>query len=166
MKTERQRAMPHRRQYRRDIGGWAIVIGVYCIYLGVTWFIFPTSSRASGVEWINKSSFPITGLSAHHVAIWWIIGGVISLVGGILSSHKLMSALSISASIFFPSIVAVVFIGGWVDRSTETGLVSAGSYLFPAVVMIYAIFRESQRLRSGLVELPVSDVTGEMEAVE
>ena len=158
--------MPHRRQYRRDIGGWAIVVGVYCIYLGATWFIFPTNSRASGVEWINRSTLPVSGLSAHHVAVWWMIGGVLSVVGGILSAHKWWSVLSAMASIFFPSIVAVMFFGSWVDKTTETGLVSAGSYLFPAVVMIYAIFRESQRLRRGLVELPVSDVAGEMEVGE
>ena len=158
--------MPHRRQYRRNIGGWAIVIGLYCIYLGVTWFIFPTNARASGVEWINRSTIPISGLSAHHVAVWWMIGGVLSVVGGILSAYKWLSALSVMASIFFPSIVAVIFFGSWVDKTSGTGLVSAGSYLFPAAVMIYAIVRESQRLRRGLVELPVSDVTGEMEVVE
>ena len=158
--------MPHRRQYRRDVGGWATLIGIYCIYLGVTWFLFPTNSRASGVEWINKSPIPITGLSAYHVAIWWMVGGAISLIGGILSRHKLMSVLSIIASIFFPSIVAVIFFGSWVDKSTETGLVSAGSYLFPAAVMMHAIYRESQRLRKGLIEVPVLDVTGEMKKVE
>lgn len=158
--------MPHRRQYRRDLGGWAIVIGLYCIYLGVTWFIFPTNSRASGVEWINRSTLPISGLSAHHVAVWWMIGGVLSVVGGILSKHKWWSVLSVISSIFFPSIVAVIFFGSWVDKTSETGLVSAGSYLFPAAVMIYAIVRESQRLRRGLIELPVSGITGETEVVE
>lgn len=158
--------MPHRRVYRRDIGSWTILIGIYCLYLGATWLVYPTDNRSAGVEWINASAAPIVGLSATHVAVWWIVGGVLSVVGGLFSRIKPLSALSIAASIFFPSIVAVVFFGGWVDGSTRTGLVSAGSYFFPAAVMIYAIFRESHRLRRGLIELPVSDVTGEMKANE
>ena len=158
--------MPHRRQYRRDIGGWAILIGVYCIYLGVTWFLFPTSSRASGVEWINESSIPINGLNAYHVAAWWLIGGISSILGGIFSKYNWCHMLAIVSSIFFPSIVAVIFFGSWVDGSTENGLVSAGSYLFPSAVMINAIWRESRRLRKGLIELPMSDVTGNVEVVK
>ena len=158
--------MPHRRQYRRNVGGWATLIGVYCIYLGVTWCLFPTSSRASGVEWINESSIPINGLNAYHVAAWWLIGGISSILGGIFSKHKWCHTLAIVSSIFFPSIVAVIFFGSWVDGSTETGLVSAGSYLFPSAVMINAIWRESRRLRKGLIELPMSDVTGNVEVVK
>lgn len=158
--------MPHRRQYRRDIGSWAIVIGFYCLYLGITWFIFPTNSRSSGVEWINSSSFPISNLSAHHVSIWWSVGGILSIIGGALSKYKTLSMLSITTSIFFPSMVAVIFLGSWIDGSSKTGLISAGSYLFPSAVMIHAIWKESYKLRKGLVEVPVSEVTGEMKAVE
>lgn len=158
--------MPHRRQYRRNVGGWATLIGIYCIYLGVTWCLFPTSSRASGVEWINESSIPINGLNAYHVAAWWLIGGISSILGGIFSKHKWFHMLAIVSSIFFPSIVAVIFFGSWVDGSTETGLVSAGSYLFPSAVMINAIWKESHKLRRGLIELPVSDVTGNTEVVK
>lgn len=158
--------MPHRRQYRRDVGSWAIVIGIYCLYLGVTWFIFPTDTRSSGVEWMNASVFPVSSLSTYHVATWWLIGGTLSIVGGALSANKAMSLLAIITSVFFPSMVAVVFFGSWVDGSAPTGLVSTGSYLFPAAVMTHAIWRESHRLNRGLIELPVSDVTGEMEAVK
>ena len=158
--------MPHRRQYRRDIGGWAILIGAYCIYLGVTWFIFPTNNRSAGVEWVNRSFFPDHNLNANHIAAWWIIGGILSTLGGIFSKHKWFNVASIITSIFFPSIVAVIFFGSWVDKSTETGLVSAGSYLFPAAVMVHAIWRESNRLRKGLIELPMSEVTGEIKAIE
>lgn len=158
--------MPHRRIYRRDVGSWAILIGIYCLYLGVTWLLYPTDSRSAGVEWINRSAFPVAGLSATHVAVWWMIGGVLSVVGGVFSRIKTLSVLSIASSIFFPSIVAVVFFGGWVDGSTRTGLVSAGSYFFPAIVMIHVIWRESSRLRKGLIEVPVSEVTGEIKAVK
>lgn len=158
--------MPHRRQYRRDVGVWATLIGIYCIYLGLTWFLFPTNSRISGIEWINESTFPVDWLNAYHVATWWLIGGILSILGGIFSKHKWCNAVAVVSSIFFPSIVAVIFFGSWVDGSTETELVSTGTYFFPAIVMVCAIWRESSRLRRGLIELPMSDVTGETEVVK
>lgn len=152
--------MPHRSQYRRDISGWAIVVGLYCIFLGITWFLFPTNSRVAGVEWINESAFPISTLSSHHVAAWWMVGGAFSVVGGVLGKYKPWGMLSVVASIFFPSIASVIFFGSWVDNHTGPGLVFAGSYLFPAVVMIYAICRGAYQLRKGVIEISIPDVTG------
>lgn len=144
--------MPDRiiRTVHGPTGGLLVVIGVYLAGLGAQWLLFPSSSRAAGVEWINRNSFvPVGSLTSDHVAWWWIIGGTITLIGGLASSRPLAERAAIAAGIFFPAIVAALFIGAWIDGTAPQGMTTAWSYALPSVIVAWQVSRERRRVETG-----------------
>lgn len=131
--------MPHRiiRTIHGTLGDILVIFGVYMIGLGLSWLALPTSSRDSGVQWINESALPVDGLTSAHVAWWWIVGGVLTLVGGLFSKRPLFERVGVAAGIFFPIVVAGLFVGAWADGASRTGIISAWSYLVPSAVILW-----------------------------
>lgn len=131
--------MPHRiiRTIRGTLGDILVIFGVYMIGLGLSWFALPTSSRESGVHWVNESVLPVNGMTSGHIAWWWVVGGVLTLVGGLFSKRPKLERLGVATGIFFPFAVAVLFIGAWVDGASPTGIISAWSYLVPSAVILW-----------------------------
>ena len=131
--------MPHRiiRTIHGTLGDILVIFGIYMIGLGLSWFLLPSNARESGVQWINESSLPVTGLTSEHVAWWWIIGGVLTLVGGLFSQRPLFERVGVAAGIFFPIVVAGLFVGAWADGASRTGIISAWSYLVPSAVILW-----------------------------
>lgn len=135
--------MPHRiiRTIHGPLGAILVIFGIYMIGLGLSWFAVPTGSRESGVQWINESSLPVTSLTSEHVAWWWIVGGVLTLVGGLFSRRPLLERVGVAAGIVFPFVVAGLFVGAWADGASRTGIISAWSYLVPSVVILWHAFQ-------------------------
>ena len=144
--------MPHRiiRTIHGPTGGLLVLIGIYLIGLGTQWILFPSSSREAGVEWINRNPMiPLTDLTSTHVAWWWLIGGTLTLTGGLASNIPTAERTAIAAGIFFPAIVAALFIGAWIDGTAPHGVTSAWSYALPSVVIAWQVSRERQRVERG-----------------
>ena len=144
--------MPDRiiRTVHGPTGGLLVVIGVYLAGLGIQWLASPSSSRAAGVEWINKNPHvPVDGLTSDHVAWWWIIGGAITLIGGLASNQPFAERAAIAAGIFFPAIVAALFVGAWIDGSASHGITTAWSYTLPSVIVAWQVSRERKRVETG-----------------
>ena len=130
--------MPDRiiRSVHGPTGGLLVVIGTYLAGLGIQWLASPSNSRAAGVEWINDNRYiPVDGLTSDHVAWWWIIGGTITLIGGLTSNQPFAERAAIAAGIFFPAIVAALFVGAWIDGSAPHGITTAWSYTLPSVLV-------------------------------
>lgn len=144
--------MPDRiiRTVHGPTGGLLVVIGTYLVGLGVQWLASPSSSRAAGVEWINENRYiPVDGLTSDHVAWWWIIGGTITLIGGLTSNQPLAERAAIAAGIFFPAIIAALFVGAWIDGSASHGITTAWSYTLPSVLVAWQVSRERRRVEAG-----------------
>lgn len=144
--------MPDRiiRTVHGPTGGLLVVIGVYLAGLGVQWLLSPSTSRAAGVEWINDNRYiPVDGLTSDHVAWWWIIGGAITLIGGLTSNQPFAERAAIAAGIFFPAIVAALFVGAWIDGSAPHGITTAWSYTLPSVLVAWQVSRERKRVETG-----------------
>ena len=144
--------MPDRiiRTVHGPTGGLLVVIGVYLAGLGIQWLASPSSSRAAGVEWINENRYiPVDGLTSDHVAWWWIIGGAITLIGGLTSNQPLAERAAIAAGIFFPAIVAALFVGAWIDGSASHGITTAWSYTLPSVLVAWQVSRERRQVEAG-----------------
>lgn len=154
--------MPHRiiRTIHGTLGDILVIFGIYMIGLGLSWFALPTSSRESGVQWINESVLPVNGMTSGHVAWWWIVGGTLTLVGGLFSRKSLLERMGVAAGIFFPFVVAGLFFGGWVDGASRTGIVSAWSYFVPSAVILWSALRGSDDPKEIRV------VTGQMDQVD
>ena len=150
--------MPDRiiRTIRGPVGGLSVILGLYLIGLGASWIILPSTSREAGVQWINhNTAIPITGLTAAHVAWWWVAGGLVALFGGMFSRCRWAERAAVAAAIFTPITVAALFIGAWVDGSASTGAISAWSYLLPAAIMLWQVSHERRRADPGaLVTAP------------
>jgi len=131
-------------------GGLLTIIGIYLTGLGVSWLIVPSTSREAGVEWVNRSAaIPVDGLTAMHIAWWWIIGGLVTLAGGIFSRCHWAERAAIAAGIITPGLVAALFIGAWVDGTAPTGAISAWSYMFPGVLISWQVSRERRAVEDG-----------------
>lgn len=154
--------MPHRiiRTIHGTLGDILVIFGIYMTGLGLSWFALPTDSRESGVQWINESAIPVTSLTSGHVAVWWIVGGVLTFVGGLFSQRPLFERVGVAAGIFFPFVVAGLFVGGWVDGAAHTGIISAWSYLVPSVVILWSALQGTEDPRQIRV------VTAQMDQVD
>ena len=144
--------MPDRiiRTVHGPTGGLLVVIGTYLAGLGIQWLASPSNSRAAGVEWLNENRYiPVDGLTSDHVAWWWIIGGAITLIGGLASNQPLAERAAIAAGIFFPAIVAALFVGAWIDGSAPHGITTAWSYTLPSVLVAWQVSRERKRVETG-----------------
>lgn len=155
--------MPNRilKTVHGNIGSTILIVGIYMLGLGITWLIYPTNTRDSGVEWVNESSLPIYGLTAHHVAWWWIISGMAGILGGMFSNNRYMERLGIFATTFAPMLVALLFLGAWVDDVSHTAIISFWSYSFVTAIVL----REVSVQHPGVSKKSLEEITGEMEVI-
>ena len=123
------------------LGGLLVINGLYLAGLGVSWFYQPTKTRAAGVEWINDSILPVT-LSWEHVAWFWILGGALSLLGGVLSKYPRWERTGVIAASMTPLIVSAVFVGAFIDGSAPTGVTAALSYAYAGAIPLWFIHHE------------------------
>lgn len=131
-------------------GGLLTLVGIYLTGLGVSWLVVPTAGREAGVQWINDHwVIPIDGLTSGHVAWWWLVGGLVTFIGGILSRHHWAERTAIAAAIIAPLLVAALFVGAWVDGSASTGAVSAWSYALPAIIVSWHTSRQRRAAENG-----------------
>ncbi|TFI01623.1 hypothetical protein [Micrococcus lylae] len=131
-------------------GGLLTIIGIYLTGLGISWLRMPSTSREAAVEWVNRAPIiPISDLTATHIAWWWIIGGTLTLTGGILSRRHWAERTAIAAGIITPGLVSALFIGAWVDGTAPTGAISAWSYLLPAALISWQVSRERRAAEDG-----------------
>ena len=124
------------------LGGLLVINGLYLASLGVSWFYQPTKNRVAGVEWINDSILPITTLSWEHVAWFWILGGTLSLLGGVHSKRRGWERMGVVAAVMTPLIVSAVFIGAFIDNSAPFGVAAALSYTYAGAIPLWFIHRE------------------------
>ena len=58
-------------------------------------------------------------------------------MGGLFSRRAFFERVGVAAGIFFPIVVAGLFVGAWADGATRTGIISAWSYLVPSAVILW-----------------------------
>lgn len=121
------------------LGGLFIILGATYVWLGLTWIITPTPTRLAGIEW--------AGLAGHIVGAWWILGGLVSTIGGALSRNARYAGIGSAAAILTPLLVAALF--AWsVGQGNTRGYITAGSYAPYAAIAAWVTVR-SGRIHSA-----------------
>lgn len=127
----------------RNVTGYmGMLIGSFYLLLAVSWSIWPTNSRSSGIDWINYSPIPVDNLNATHLVVWWIVGGLVTIAGSVLSLKRNMNGVLIFSSIITPLFVASMFAAAFFGGHSPTGIVSAISYLVYGMVVPTAVLAE------------------------
>lgn len=135
----------------RSVSGYlGLLVGTFYVILALSWAIWPTNSRSSGIDWLNHSPIPVSNLSANHIMIWWAVGGIITVAGSVLTFTHKSSGIMIFASILTPMVVASLFTAAYFGGHSPSGIVSAISYalyglLIPLIVIVEkTIFKREQ----------------------
>ena len=127
-----------------------LLVGTFYMILALSWAVWPTNSRSSGIDWLNHSPIPVHGLSSEHIMIWWAVGGLVTVVGSILALTRRMPGVMIFASILTPMVVASLFAASHFGGHSPTGIVSAISYtlygmIIPVTVIVERIIFKRER---------------------
>lgn len=91
---------------------------VFCL-IGYSWIAAPTASRLAGISWV-----PIP-LNEQVVGTAWLLAGIFALVGAFV--RRSLPPLAIVPA-FIPLLVALIFLGSYVDSWDVNRLVSVVSY--------------------------------------
>ena len=111
-----------RREPRSVLSGLLILLGVWELFTGFNWITRPTPSRVSGIAWMD---LPIT-----EVTIGWglIIGGALTLAGGLLSHWKALENIGTALGIAVPLLCAAPFVGAFFESGDPGRLQTVASY--------------------------------------
>lgn len=144
-------------ELHHSVSGYlGLLIGTFYMFLALSWAIWPTNARSSGIDWVNHSPVPIHELSPDHIMIWWALGGLSTVVGSILTFTHKLSGILIFASILTPMIIASLFAAAFFGGHSETGIVSAFSYTLYGLIVPVAVLSERRifnRERQQIAEI-------------
>ena len=110
------------REPRSVLSGLLILLGAWEVFTGVNWITRPTPSRVAGVAWMD---LPIT-----ESTIGWalVIGGILTLGGGLLSRWKTLENIGTALGIAVPLLCAAPFVGAFFESGEPARLQTVASY--------------------------------------
>lgn len=95
------------------------VVSVVCLLQAATWAGGTTESRLAGISWVS--------VSAGQVATAWAVTGILGMVGAFARYRPLQTAGVLALGVG-PLLIAMAFMGAWLQGSSPNGWVTAASY--------------------------------------
>lgn len=117
---------------RSILSGLLVILGCWELYTGFNWMLRPTPSRIAGIAWMD---LPIT---EHTIGWMFVIGGSLTLLGGLFSHWKVVENIGTALGIFVPLAAAAPFVGAFIDTGDPSRLQTVVSYATYSIFILWA----------------------------